>query len=189
MFFHKFREDFVLALELLLQQRDPPVLGVGGAPGAGLEGGGAVLKELVLPAVAHRGVDAVLVTQIRDGDVFEEMAPQDGDLLLGGESFASFLGQGRTSAGDCSLFERAVLPIPSEAGHVAIPTRRASFEAALCVFAPKNATRWQVSSSKQREFEHKVPTFLPRRDRQGIGSRRNLSVDLFTINSIARLFT
>ena len=60
-------------------------------------------------------MDAVLVTQIGDGDVFEEMEPQDGDLLLGGESLASLLGHGTTSARDCSLFERAVLPIPSEA--------------------------------------------------------------------------
>src|SRR5438309_19691 len=75
MFLHEFREDFVLALELLLQVGDPLVLGVGGASGAGLEGGGAVLEELLLPAVEHGGVDAVLVTQIRDGDVFEEMQP------------------------------------------------------------------------------------------------------------------
>jgi hypothetical protein len=116
MFLHEFREDFVLALELLLQQRDLLVLGVGGPSGAGLEGDGTVLEELLLPAVEHRGVHAVLVTQIRDGNVFEEMEPQDGDLLLGGESLASFLGHGKTSAQDCSLFERTVLPIPSEAG-------------------------------------------------------------------------
>src|SRR5437660_254110 len=46
-----FREDLVLALELLLQQRDPLVLGVGGPPGVGLEGGVAVLEELLLPAI------------------------------------------------------------------------------------------------------------------------------------------
>ena len=60
-----------------------PVLGVTGASGSGLEGGGGVLEELLLPAVEHGGVDAVLVTQIRDGGVFEEMEPKDGDLLLG----------------------------------------------------------------------------------------------------------
>src|SRR6516225_7645087 len=119
MFLHKFREDFVLALELLLQGGDPLVLGVGGASGAGLEGGGAVLEELLRPAVEHRGVDAVLVTQIRDGDVFQEMESQDGDLLLGGEALASLLGHGRTSARDCSLSERVTLPIPSEAGQTA----------------------------------------------------------------------
>ena len=94
-----------------------PILVVAGASGAGFEGGRAVLEELLLPAVEHRGVDAVLVTQIRDGDVFEEMKPKDGDLLLGGESLASLLGHGRTSARNCSLFERTVCPISTEAKH------------------------------------------------------------------------
>src|SRR2546426_11851987 len=102
MLLHEFGEDLVLALELLLEVSDPPVLVVAGASGAGLEGGRAVLEELLLPAVEHRGVDAVLVTPIRDGDVFQEMKPKDGDLLLGGEAFASLLGPGRTSARDCS---------------------------------------------------------------------------------------
>ena len=47
MFLHEFREDFVFALQLLLQEGDPLVLGVGGPSGAGLEGGGAVLEELL----------------------------------------------------------------------------------------------------------------------------------------------
>src|SRR3982751_3158877 len=115
MFLHEFREDLVLALELLLEEGNLPILGVAGATGAGFEGGRAVLEELLLPAVEHGGVDAVLVTQIRDGDVFQEMEPKDGDLLLGGESLASLLGHGRTSARDCSLSERSVFPIPSEA--------------------------------------------------------------------------
>src|SRR6516162_11961866 len=119
MFLYQFREDLVLALELLLKEGNLPILGVAGASGVGFEGGWAVLEELLLPAVEHRGVDAVLVTQIRDGDVFEEMKSQDGDLLLGGEALASLLGHGTTSARDCSLFERAVLPIPSEARHPA----------------------------------------------------------------------
>src|SRR3954451_17292409 len=117
MFLHEFREDFVLALELLLQEGDLPILGIAGASGSGFEGGGAVLEELLLPAVEHRRVDAVLVAQIRDGGVLKEMEPKDGDLLLGGESLASLLGHGKTSARDCSLFERSVFPVPSEAKH------------------------------------------------------------------------
>src|SRR5512135_637152 len=115
MFFHEFREDFVFALELLLKRRDLPILGIAGASGAGFEGGRAVLEELLLPAVEHRGVDAVSVAQVRNGGVFEEMEPKNGDLLLGGESLASLLGHGETSARDCSLFERSVFPISSEA--------------------------------------------------------------------------
>src|SRR5512135_3868480 len=115
MFFHEFREDFVFALELLLKRRDLPILGIAGASGAGLEGGRAVLEELLLPAVEHRGVDAVLVAQVRDGDVLEEMEPKNGDLLRGSESLAGLLGHGRTSARNCSLFERSVFPISTEA--------------------------------------------------------------------------
>src|SRR5512140_2566348 len=76
-FLHEFREDLVLALELLFQEGDLPILGIAGASGAGFEGGRAVLEELLLPAVDHCGVDAVLVTQVRGGDVFEEMEPKD----------------------------------------------------------------------------------------------------------------
>src|SRR3954467_4878953 len=123
MFLHEFGEDLVLALELLLQESDLPILGVAGASGAGFEGGRAILEELLLPAVEHRGVDAVLVAQIRDGDVFEEMEPKDGDLLLGGESLARLLGHGRTSARNCSLSERSVFPISSEAKHGAVVAR------------------------------------------------------------------
>src|SRR5678815_402343 len=82
MLFHEFREDLVLALELLLQEDNPPVLGVTGASGSGVESGGGVLEEFLLPAVEHGGVDAVLVTKIRNGGAFEEMEPKDGGLLL-----------------------------------------------------------------------------------------------------------
>src|SRR6516162_3201496 len=118
MLFHELREHLVLALELLLKQRDLPILGIARASGAGLKRGRAVLEELLLPAVEHRGVDAVLVAQIGDGDVFKEMEPKDGDLLRGGESLTGLLGHGRTSARDCSLFERTTFPISSEARHI-----------------------------------------------------------------------
>src|SRR5271166_2833117 len=118
MFLHEFGEDFVLALQLLFQQGDPPVLVVAGAAGAVLECGSGVLEELLLPTVEHRGVNAVLVAQIRHRGVFEEMEPKYGDLLRGAEAIPSFLGHGKTSARDCSLFERLVLPIPTEAKHI-----------------------------------------------------------------------
>src|ERR1051326_5551534 len=114
MVLHKFGEDFILALELLLEERDPAVLGVA-AMGARLEGSRGVLEELLLPAVKHRGVDAVLVTQVRDGDAFEKMEPQDGHLLLGREALSCLLGHGGISARSCSLFEQAICPISTEA--------------------------------------------------------------------------
>src|SRR5271166_164636 len=118
MFLHEFGEDFVLALQLLFQQGDPPVLVVAGAAGAVLECGSGVLEELLLPTVEHRGVNAVLVAQIRHRGVFEEMEPKYGDLLRDAEAIPSFLGHGKTSARDCSLFERLVPPIPTEAKHL-----------------------------------------------------------------------
>src|SRR5271157_6181793 len=118
MFLHEFGEDFVLALQLLFQQGDPPVLVVAGAAGAVLECGSGVLEELLLPTVEHRGVNAVLVAQIRHRGVFEEMEPKYGDLLRGAEAIPSFLGHGKTPARDCSVFERLVLPIPTEAKQV-----------------------------------------------------------------------
>src|SRR5512135_1196497 len=123
MFLHEFREDFVLALELLFQEGDPPVFGVTGASSSGFEGGGGVLEELLLPAVEHCGMDVVLVTEVRNRDAFEEMKLKDGGLLLGTGAFPSLLGHGKTSARDCSLFERFVFPIPTEAEHFTLKVR------------------------------------------------------------------
>src|SRR4051795_819333 len=117
MFLHEFGEDFVLALELLLQGGDPAILVVAGTSGPGLERGGGVLEELLLPAIEHGGVDAVPITEVGDGGVLEEMEPKDGGLLLDGESFPSLLGHGRASARGCSLFEQTACPISTEAIH------------------------------------------------------------------------
>src|SRR4051812_16090875 len=120
MFLHKFGEDFVLALELLFQGGDPAILVIAGTWGPGLECGGGVLEEFLLPAIEHGGVDAVPITQVRDGGVFEEMEPKDGGLLLDGESFPSLLGHGRASARGCSLFEQTACPISTEAKQYAV---------------------------------------------------------------------
>src|SRR5215831_8934594 len=42
----------------------------------------AVLKELFLPAVEDRGLEPVLVTQLRDRHLLQQMPPQDGDFLF-----------------------------------------------------------------------------------------------------------
>src|SRR4051812_41651082 len=115
MFLHKFGEDFVLALELLFQGGDPAILVIAGTWGPGLERGGGVLEEFLLPAIEHGGVDAVAITEVRDGGVLEEMEPKDGGLLLDGESFPGLLGHGRASARGCSLFEQTACPISTEA--------------------------------------------------------------------------
>ena len=46
-----------------------------------LEGGGAVLEELLLPEVEQGGRELMLVAEVRDGHVVDQMAPEDGDLL------------------------------------------------------------------------------------------------------------
>src|SRR3974377_2142808 len=136
MFLHKFGEDFVLALQLLFQQGDSPVLVVAGAAGAVLECGSGVLEELLLPTVEHRGVNAVLVAQIRHRGVFEEMEPKYGDLLRDAEAIPSFFGHGKTSARDCSLFERLVLPIPTEAKQRGLRFVRSVAQAGVLVSDP-----------------------------------------------------
>jgi hypothetical protein len=109
------RKSRAAAPELLLQGGDPLFLGVGRAWGAG---GGTGLEELLLPAVEHGRVDAVPVTKVRDGDVFEEMEPKDGNFSWAVNRLRIYLGHGTTSPRNCNLFESAVLPIPSETGHM-----------------------------------------------------------------------
>jgi hypothetical protein len=95
MFFHKFREDFVLALKFLFQQRYLSLIYIRSTSGAGLECGSGVLEELLLPAVEHRRVNAVLVTQIRHWGALEEVETQNRDLLLSREALPDFLGHGK----------------------------------------------------------------------------------------------
>src|SRR5215468_5740049 len=81
MFLHQFSDDLVLALELVAQCGDRALemaLGRGVLP---FEGRRAVLEELLLPEVEQCGRELVLVAEVRDGDVVDEMTPQDGDLL------------------------------------------------------------------------------------------------------------
>jgi len=54
MFFHQFRDDLVLALELLPECGDGAEVGGLGRGVLALEGGGAVLEELLLPEVLTR---------------------------------------------------------------------------------------------------------------------------------------
>ena len=64
-----------------------------------LEGGGAVLEELLLPGVEDGRLQVVLVTEIRDGHPVNQMASQDGDLLGGGIMLA-WLSHGSSSGLD-----------------------------------------------------------------------------------------
>ena len=81
MFLHQFRDDLVLALELVAQRGDGPLEVAVGRGGLALEGRRSVLEELLLPEVEQRGRELMLVAEVRDGDVVDQVTPQDGDLL------------------------------------------------------------------------------------------------------------
>jgi hypothetical protein len=83
MFLHQFGDDLVLALELVAQGGDRAMEVATGCGALPLEGGGAVLEELLLPEVEQSGRERMLVTEVGDGDVVDQVAPQDGDLLDG----------------------------------------------------------------------------------------------------------
>src|SRR3954463_6392825 len=83
MFFHQFRDDLVFALELVAQCRDGAEVPALRSGALALEGGGAILEELLLPGVEQRGRELMLVAEVRDGDVVDQMPPKDGHLLDG----------------------------------------------------------------------------------------------------------
>jgi len=83
MFIHKFRDDLVLALELLPQRSDRPQVCLLGHGGLALEGGGTVFEEQLLPGVEERGRELVFVAEVGDGHSVDQMSPEDGDLLSG----------------------------------------------------------------------------------------------------------
>src|ERR1700722_6174848 len=83
MFFQQFCDDLVLALELLPQRRDGAEVLALVRSVLALEGGGAVLEELLLPEVKQGRLELVLVAEIGDGHLVDQMASEDGDLLRG----------------------------------------------------------------------------------------------------------
>ena len=102
MFFHEFGEYGVLALELGFKAFDFLLVGVFDGLGlaAVVEGGVAVLKELLEPAVDLVGIEAELIAEVRDGDLVEEMAFEDGDLF-GASEVTTRLGHGEPPFGIC----------------------------------------------------------------------------------------
>src|SRR6185437_2498838 len=81
MFLHQFGDALVLALELVAQRGDGPLEVAVGRAVLALEGRRAVLEELLLPEVEERGRELMLIAEVGDGDVVDQMAPEDGDLL------------------------------------------------------------------------------------------------------------
>ena len=87
----EFGQDFVLALDLLLQVRNALLLGLVIGAAFGLEGGGPVFEEFLLPTVEHRWLQSQLVTELRDRLLLQQMPPEDGDLLISGVMLSWFL--------------------------------------------------------------------------------------------------
>src|SRR6516225_4762219 len=81
MFLHQFSDDLVLAPELVARRGDGPLEVALRRGVLALEGGRSVLEELLLPEVEQGGGELMLVAAVRDGDVVDQMAPEDGDLL------------------------------------------------------------------------------------------------------------
>ena len=79
---HQFGQYLVFGLDLFLQLGDPFLLGGMVEPRFRLKGSLPILEKLHLPAVQDRGLEAVLVTQLRDRHLLQQMPPQDGDLLF-----------------------------------------------------------------------------------------------------------
>src|SRR4030066_62043 len=75
----------LLALELLLQVLHASLGDRGGLPPppGPLQGPRRVLEETPLPLIDLVRLDAVLVTQVRDGDLLDQIPLQDGSLLVG----------------------------------------------------------------------------------------------------------
>ncbi len=88
--FHELGHDLVLTGELGLELLDPGLLSI--FDGLGLaaigEGEVAVLEELFEPVVKLVGVDVVFITQVGNGDLVDEVALEDGNLVLIGEMTA-----------------------------------------------------------------------------------------------------
>ena len=84
MLLHQLREHLVLVEELGLELFHPFAFGLEFFARLLLECRGAVLKELLLPAVEDRGLKVVLVAKIRDGHVVEKMSLQYRNLLRWG---------------------------------------------------------------------------------------------------------
>src|SRR6516162_3231057 len=111
---HQLGQNLVLALDLLLQKLDAFLLGLVVGAGFGLESGGPVLEELFLPAVENRRLQPQFVTQLGDRLLFQQMSPEDGDLLFCGVVLPLFFHAFSLRY----LNGRTLSPFPAEAGQM-----------------------------------------------------------------------
>jgi hypothetical protein len=55
-----------------------------------LKGGSAILEELFLPTVEHRGLQPMFLAQIGNRHFIQQVPPQDGNLLFPGVMLSFF---------------------------------------------------------------------------------------------------
>src|SRR5215471_3794423 len=87
---HQFGQHLVLDLDFLGQIVDPFLVGLAVAAGLGCKGRGPVLEKLLLPTVKDGRLESQFIAELRDRLLFQQMAPQDGDLLFGGVVLSYF---------------------------------------------------------------------------------------------------
>jgi hypothetical protein len=74
------------------------------------EWSGAVLEELGLPLVEHRGMNLVFVAEVDDGCSVDQMASKDGHFLIRRVLITS-LGHDENLLSNDSLFEKGFSPL------------------------------------------------------------------------------
>ena len=77
---------------------------------------GAVLEELGLPLVEHRGMNLVFVAEVGDGYSVDQMASKDGHFLIRRVLITS-LGHDENLLSNYSLFEKGFSPLSLGAIH------------------------------------------------------------------------
>jgi hypothetical protein len=79
---HQFSQHLVLGVNLLFQELDPFFFSLMVQAALALEGGCAILEELFLPTVEHRGLQPIFLAQIGYRHFVQQVPPQDGNLLF-----------------------------------------------------------------------------------------------------------
>ena len=79
---HQLGQHLVLGLDLLFQVLDALLIRLTVGPRPGLESRGSVFKQLLLPPVENRRLESHFVAELGNRLLFQQMPPQDGDLLF-----------------------------------------------------------------------------------------------------------
>ena len=87
---HQFSQYLVLGLDLFFQELDALLFGLVVRSALAWKGGSAILEELFLPTVEHRGLQPMFLAQIGNRHFIQQVPPQDGNLLFPGVMLSFF---------------------------------------------------------------------------------------------------